>query len=285
MRHPFFTFVELTYPIFIAVGLVAIIFFIKLDKEQEATISVPFVGGSINLPTRSVLLIRVVLGITALCFLLLPAFKDYSRFFPTNYMMDIFFDDRGIEKSLEVYTEDELDALRIAKDWKKQKKAYLQNLTKDISTYIGIEDFFSKGPENVHSTGQTTFIVDKVEGWQKYYIREAVGALKHELEIPNNKPPKTFHSSFQLLMSADSYIEASLQDIYFRWTKILKPHFKQIATLTPDGGNTIYHHNLIAYIKIRFFPIANIGNTTYLVEGAEKDTFVPIGYAIYKPSK
>ncbi len=284
MRHPLITFIELIYPFLISVGLIGLMPFVKLDQRHNAILSVPLLRVNFTLPIHSLLIVRILLGIIALFSLMLPAFKDYSSFFPTHYDMVAFFDNEGIEKALEDYTQDELKTLNIAEDWRQQKAKYLRRLTADISKNIGIDDFFNQGEDNVHSSGHTNFVVEKVEGWQTYNIREAVGELEHRLELPMKEDQK-FYSGFELLNTPDNFIRASLSDIYFHWTKILKPHFKQIAKLNSTGNKILYHHNLIACIKIRFFPIATIGNTIYFVRHDQENTWIPIGYAMYKPSK
>lgn len=282
MRNQFLTFLALIYPFVIGIMLLTCIPFFKTDAENRLTLSV--LGFSFVLPVKSTLLVRLLLLLGALILFGFPAFRDYSNLYPSHYDMDVYFDDEGVEKTLQDFTDDEIKALQITKDWKGEKKLYLQKLTKDISSILGVPDFFSKGADCVHSTGTTTFDVDKIEGWQNYYIREATGQLTHILELPN-KERKQFHSRFELMSTRDNYIHATLSDIYFRWTKVLKPSFKQIASLSAAGDKTIYHHYLIAVIKIWFFPVCRIGNTVYLLKNGDGKTYVPIGYAVYRASK
>ena len=282
MRHQFITFINLSYPFAIGVILLLCLPFLKIDTENRVKFS--FFGlGNFSLPIKSKFLVRVLLSLVAFFFFTMPAFRDYSGLYPSHYDMDVYFDDEGIEKALQDFTDEEIKALQINGDWKRGKKLYLQKLTKDLSSLLGICDFFSRGSECIHSTGRTAFIVDKIEGWQNYYIREGVGQLTHTLELPNQEI-KQFHSKFELMKTGDNYIHATLLDIYVGFTKILKPRFKQIANISASQ-NEFYHHYLVAAIKIWFFPVCRVGNTIYLVKNEDDKTYVPIGWAAYRPSK
>lgn len=282
MRNQFLTFLDLIYPFAIGIMLLLCIPFFKSDAENRLTFSI--FCFSFNLPVKSKFLVRLLLSFVAFFFFAFPAFRDYSNLYPSHYDMDVYFDDEGLERTLQDFSDDEIKSLQINKDWKGGKKIYLKKLTNDISAILGIQDFFNRGSDSVHSTGNTTFIVAKIEGWQNYHIREAVGQLTHILELPNEER-KQFHSRFELINTRDNYIHATFSDIYYRYTKVLKPRFKQIAILSAAGDKIIYHHYLVAVIKIWFFPVCQIGNTVYLVKSGDGNTYVPIGYAVYRPSK
>lgn len=280
MSQQLLTFLELSYPFAAAFTIAALCFFIK-KGDQKATLSFPYFLGEFKLPMSSAVLTRIILLFVAATFLALPAFKDYSKFFPTFYGMNTYFDNAGIEKSLDEFTENEIEELNIAENWKQKKSDYLNSLSQEISEKLGIKNFFNNGTENIHSKGSTSFVVKKVKGWQTYHIQTASGQLTHTLEIPNT-PITQFTSKFELLNRSNNFIKADLVDIYINWTKILKPYFKQLASISNNEAETLYHHNLVACIKVRFFPVASIGNTIYLVKG-ENNSWIPIGYAVYSP--
>lgn len=285
MDSSLINFLNLIYPFIAAISLLLCLPFIKTTEENKITFS-PFGWINFDLRIKSKIVINLLIIICSFTLFAFPAFRDYSKFFPSRYDMEVFFDERGIEHTLkEDYSKDETKSLNLNDQWREERKEYLNNLSLDISNILGIDDFFNNGHEYVHSEGSTTFFVEKVEGWQKYHIKEAKGNLKHVLDLPKSKQTKTFHSKFELQSTSNNYITATISDIYLTYTKILKPHFKQIASLTPGGDEEIYHHSLIAMIKVRFFPISKIGNTIYLVKSKDGITWVPIGYAIYKPFK
>ena len=284
MNSSFINFLNLIYPFLAAIFLLLCLPFIKTTDENKITFS-PLGWISFDLHIKSKIVINLLIIILSLALLAFPAFRDYSKFFPSRYDMEVFFDEKGIESTLKDYAKDEIESLNLNDQWREERKEYLNNLTSDISIILGIDSFFIKGHEYIHSEGSTTFFVEKVEGWQKYHIKEAKGNLKHVLDLPKSKQTKTFHSKFELQSTRNNYITATISDIYLTYTKILKPHFKQIASLTPGGDEIIYHHSLIALIKVRFFPISKIGDTIYLVKSKDEITWVPIGYAIYKPFK
>lgn len=284
MNSSFINFLNLIYPFLFAIFLLLCLPFIKSTQDNKITLS-PFSLFSVDLHIKRKFVINLIIVICALALLAFPAFRDYSSFFPSRYDMEVFFDEKGIENTLKDYTNNEIKSLNLNDKWRDERKEYLNGLTSDISIILGIDNFFNNGTEYIHSEGSTTFIVEKIEGWQQYHIKEANGQLKHILDLPKSKEMKTFHSKFKLQSTSNNYIATTISDIYFSYTKILKPLFKQIASLTPGGDKTIYHHSLIALIKVRFFPICKIGNTIYLVKSKDEVTWVPIGYAIYKPFK
>ncbi len=280
MRQPFLTFLDLIYPFILGLIFLLATVFLKKSTNNGIRLSLLEIV-SLDLPFNSLYRARICFVIIAFCLFSVPAFRDYSGFFPSHYDMDVFFDDYGIERSFEIYTDEEVKSLKLHNNWKKEKAQYLSKLSKDVSLIMGVDDFFIKGEEFVHSAGQTTFFVDKIKGFQKYHISKSSGELIHVMELPGGSK-KQFHSRFDLMDTADKYFSVSLLDIYLKYSKILFPYYKQIGILDPVGKKIIYHHYLIALIKVRFFPIAEIGNTIYLVKSSDGEHWVPIGYAIYR---
>ena len=285
MNSSFFNFLNLIYPFFAAILLLLILPFIKTTHENKIT--VPLIGLiKIDLHIRSKVVVNLLIVTCSLVMLTFPAFRDYSKFFSSRYDMEVYYDDNGIESSLADYTKDEIESLNLNNQWRVEKKEYLRNLTSEVNKTFGMDNFFNNGNEYLHSEGSTTFVVEAIEGWQKYKIQEAECNLKHVLDLPKSKQTRTFYSKCELQNTSSNYITASMADIYLTHTKILKPYFKQIASMTEKGyDKTIYHHSLISLTKITFFPIIKIGNTIYLKKSKDEITWVPIGYAIIKPVK
>ncbi|MGB7290550.1 MAG: hypothetical protein WBD99_00050 [Thermodesulfobacteriota bacterium] len=280
MSNPFITFLELTLPFII--GIFALILMFFFSKEGQSNITFTFFNLNYQLPVKSVFAIRFTLLIIAFVLFSVPAFQDYTTFFPSHYEMEVFFDDDGIEKSLKEFSASEIESFNISKNWKYEKMQYFRKLNEDVFKTLGINNFFDLRGGYIYSIGETKVFIEKTKGWQRYYIREASGFLTHYLEKPNEQK-RQFNSRFILLSTPDNFIDVTLSDIYFRHTKILRPQFKQMASLTPTGEKILYHHSLITITKVRFFPIIKINNTVYFIRGKDAFHLIPIGYAVYRP--
>jgi hypothetical protein len=226
--------------------------------------------------------VRAIILTISFIFFTFPAFQDYTRFFPSDLYMEVFFDDAGINESLKDFSKKELDSLKIREDWKEGKKKYFKKINDHIYRLFGISDFFNVDGIYIYSSGETTFFVEKIKGWQKYFIKDAKGFLEHSLELPYKEKIK-LKSSFILLNTHDNYIYVSLNEIYLKYTKIIKPQFKQIIHFTVIDDKALYHHTLSAVTKLTLFPIINISHTIYLIGDDSSDKMIPIGYAIYRP--
>lgn len=260
---------------------------IFLQENWESKVSLPFLIFNFETTVSRAFTVGSCLTLLSLASLSYTAFRDYSKFFPSTYEMEVFFDDKGIEQSFQVFSPDEYENLKIDKDWKKKKMEYLSKLNKAAIEKLGISDFFNLSGKYVHSKGQSNFFVEKSKGvWQQYHIKEAYGDLTHFVEQPG-QPKKQIKSKFELLNSSDNYISLELADIYVKFVKIMKPQFKQYAVLgtSMSGDRTLYHHCIVTITKIRFFPIVNFGNTIYCIQSNDRSgvRLVPIGYAVYSP--
>ncbi len=275
-------FIELIAPVFL--GILLIIYQLFIHKSDPATIKLdlPIFGSIVKVENtvRNILLIRTLLILFSITLFSVPAFKDYSGFFPKHYKMEVFFDNTGTERALSNFTEKELSNLKIKENWRPYKMNYLRKLNKKVQGKFRVPFRFDDERGIVHSKGETIFEVKKIKGWQKYHIVNASGLLHHILEIPGEKKV-TFDSEFDLLETDSNRIDVSIADIYLRFTKVLSPEFKQIIRLSPS--EILYDHKLIAPVKVRFFPVIDVGKTVYLVEDKSTSEFIPIGYAIYTP--
>ena len=277
MQHPYLTFVWLVAPIILGLVFLALQFSLRSVRDKPTKCHFSLFGlVTIEREIQNVAFLRVLMALLALACFLLPAFRDYTRLFPTNYKVEVFFDDEGVERTLAQFSPRELKKLGIASNWRPVKMKYLRTIDKKIEELTGIPFPFDGPRGAVHSVGEAYFKVRKIKGWQKYEIERAGGNLNHSFELPG-KEPQHFFSRFELLPTDANQIEVSLADIYFRYTKILVPEFKQIVSLSPTED--FYLQKLVAVMKIRFFPVIDIGRTIYIakVEGTQ----IPIGYALY----
>jgi len=266
VNNPLLTFINLAYPFLL--GTIALIFQIFIrrsqpDPSKPHSIKIRDLLGliEVEIPVRGLWIIRAVLVVVALGFFSLPAFRD--------------------DNALKQFTTNELGDLSIAEDWRTQRNEYISSLNKVLE---GIKNpfRFASTPGTVRSKGENYFEVRKVEswGWQRYRIVAGKGSVTHLYEVPQQLP-KTIRSDFELRETDSNNIEMSLADIYFKWTKVIKPEYKQEFVLSPD--NTLYSHDLTALTRVRFFPYLDISKTVYLIRSKIPGKYVPIGYAIYYP--
>jgi len=275
------TFIELIYPIILGLILIAIQFFFHSQPNQPAKFTLS-IFGVINFERdiKNILLIRLLLAFGAISVLCIPSFRDYTVFFPTYYKMEVFFDNNGIKDALSGFSKKEIEELNIKNNWLNSKDDYLRYLNNELQTKFKIPFQFDLQKGDVYSIGETFFKVTKIKGWQKYKVDEAKGNLKHIIEKPKEKE-LSFESEFILLDTGTNYIDVSIIDIYFGYTKILKPEFKQIIKSSPT--KSIYHHKVVAATKIRFFPVVDIGKTIYFIKEGSLNKLVPVAYAVYSP--
>ncbi len=284
MPAPLLSFVELVMPVVLSLVLIATVFFIRLPGPSKIVANLLGLF-RLEVPVKRAFVVRLILLLSALVLLCVPAFRDYSEFFPADYDIEVFFDDEGINKTLIDYTRKELASIHIAPDWVQRKQDHLRKLNQIVARKVGISEFFQLSGDYVHSKGQNRFVVEKVKGvWQEYRIKEGHGELRHFVEDP--KRHRQFRSKFELLSTSDNYIHVSLTDLYLRYTKILRPQFKQftVVSTSPAGEDVLlfYPQSIVAITKVRFFPVPSIGNTVYCIqaEGLDSLKLVPIGYAV-----
>lgn len=260
----------------LAVVIVSNVYAGELGR-QAGTFSVPISLFSLELGFLTPVLLRVTLTGAGIVSLLSPLFFDYSKLFPTQLRMTVHYDDEGIERILNTYSSSEKARLKIRDDWVSAKADYMDQLDQAIgNTMDGYTPFFSRH-ESMYSAGETSFVVEKVDGsWQRYRIVESHGRLEHTLELPEREPC-TLISEFVLRRAGYDFIELTLADILFRFTVILKPQYKQILRVT--SAREVYSRYVIALNKVRIFPLLTIGDTVYLAETDEGR--IPVGYTVY----
>ena len=146
--------------------------------------------------------------------------------------------------------------------------------------FPGSEFRFSGRAGVLHSFGETYFEVQRVKGsWQTYRIEQAYGYLDHHFQVPEGRE-QVIQTDFRLLETGASYIQVALADIYLRYTKLMRPEFKQEVRLS--ATEVLYSGSVIGATKVRFFPIPIIGNTLYLVRRESDGALFPIAYAKYR---
>ena len=263
-------------------GVTALVFMLFVGPlGGSGMVEIPILGlYTLKLPLTDPMLLRFILGITAFLFLMVPAFRDYSALFPSEFKLSIYFDNDGLRAALGGFSSKEIKAIGIKANWEEDKTRYLLDLNEFIKCKLGSRFQFVPDAEKVHSSGHTSFEVKPVKGWQRYRIVRAEGALKHRFEIPRQSAV-TLTSAFDLLDTPSNHIQATLGIIYVRFSIILSPVFRQTIRLSASEEE-IYHHNVICLTKSRFFPIPHVGRTIYLVRNSAGEVF-PMGYAVNTP--
>lgn len=221
----------------------------------------------------------VMAAATAIC-LMIPAFRDYSGFFPEHMNVAAYFDDIGIEQSLTAFEARELEPLRMASDWRQRKEHYFAHLNEELSKN-GIDFKIDTRPGAMLSSGVTTVKTKKLQ-WgplQSYVILEMYGTLNHSTTGPDDVPRKV-SSDFRLLQSPGRTVRAALYDIYFGWHIVIMPLAQQTFRVSPT--REVGFDRIIGITKIRFFPTVDPGRTIYFSVASDGMTF-PIGYADYYP--
>jgi hypothetical protein len=279
---PVLTFIDLTYPFLLGGLVIALQFFIKAAESDLTKVQFSLFGiVTFESALRKLWLVRITLGLLAVCLFGISAIRNYAQFFPTHMQMEVFFDDEGIQKALAQFDEDELKSLNITSNWQSEKANYIASLN------AVLEDMkhpfrFDARKNAVRTKGENNIKVEKVEswGWQQYHIVSGKGAVTHTYEIPGQSA-YTISSTFELLESDANDLDLSFADIYWRWKKLIKPEYKQIFSRSPS--DVFYSHNLISLTKVRFFPYVDTGKSVYLARQIGSNKLIPIGYAIYYP--
>jgi hypothetical protein len=251
-----------------------------LPKRLFANISIPQITlfGAITIEKGlSIPAYRIIFIVAALLFLLVPAFRDYSTFFPDRFKMNIYFDDEGIKTVLQSLTADEVATLRIAPDWPTQKAAYFRDINSQL-TGAGVHFQFSPTGKGTTTIGETTFKVVKLDwGIQEYEVIESHGTLQHSTLKSDNSIDEMV-SDIDLLDTSGRMINASFKDTFFDWGKLIEPEYKQVFRTDPN--HQVVKDTLIAATRVWMFPYIDIGRTIYMQTEASGDR-VPIGYAVY----
>jgi len=86
-----------------------------------------------------------------------------------------------------------------------------------------------------------------------------------------------------LRASPANTIDLGLLDIYLMRPLIITPAFDQRVALNATEV-PFRDHTLVTATRLRFLPMIEIGTTVYFYEQAD-GTRLPVGYAIYTPTK
>lgn len=256
----------------------------KSDKRPKEIVLNIF--GFVHFPVSitNVYVIKVLLMIFAFLFLSYYLFMDFSSFFPERLEMQVYFSPQKLKENLSLYSEAELKERNIIyNNFEKYQDEYYRNLDDRLKKLVNdtmLEGFFTRNKTDIHSEGETTFIVEKIKGIHNYYIKESNGQLNHILAEARTEKFE-FRSLFEKHKSDNDFINPSLWDIILRHEIIIMPSFKESIVEIYSSSNTKYDHRLYGLTKIYTFPYPKFSNTIYLYEKPNIG-LIPIGYAVYK---
>lgn len=280
MKNPYTALVSLNYPLILA----AVAAILALTATPEGAIKIRFDVLKPFILEREIgneVVLKVVLWIVALTVLWIPAFRDYSVFFPTFLRMRVFFDTEGIEHALKMYSSQEREMLNVERNWHAEQLAFMARLNELVEQHgVSTPNVFNTQTSGV---GETTFRVRKTRGLQNYYIYESNGEVR--FTIPKSDGTTiTLYERTELLPTEDSYLDGSIYDVYVKHTKIMRPRFNQYVQVHPFQRLRV--DELVAVTKIRFWPIIDVGRTLYMLRKpsgtAGGVSLAPIGYAVYE---
>ncbi|MHC4445943.1 MAG: hypothetical protein ACYTA5_25390 [Planctomycetota bacterium] len=279
MKTQFLTFAQLIYPFVLSALLLMFVPFFKI--KGEVNIPIKMFGIDFKIPVYNTIILRFVWFIVALFLLCIPAFRDYAKYFPTHYEMEIFFDNEGIVRSTRQFKLSELEVFNIPRDWYVKKAQYFEHLGREIRRNENIKGFFNQSVSSVYGDGEIKILTEKLVGWQKYHIKEGAATMALYAEAPGGEK-KHFLSKYNLQKTGSNYIDFGFTDIYYRFSVQFAPEFSR-ADKASAGGKELEYNTLIAATKIRFFPIVKISDSVIFVRTRDRKSFIPIGYAIYRP--
>ena len=277
--------IKLYTPFIMSILIIWFVFLIKKSDKSPKEIVLNLFG-FVHFPVSITnnYIIKVFLMIFAFLCLSYYLFMDFSSFFPQRLEMQVYYSPQKLKENLSIYSEDELTARHIIyNNFEKYQDEYYRNLDerlKQIVVDTTLLGFFTRNKIDIHSEGETTFIVEKIKGIHNYYIKESNGQLNHILaEARSDK--FEFRSLFEKDKSDYDFINPSLWDITLRHEIIIMPSFKESIVEIYSSSNTKFDHRLYGLTKIYTFPYPKFSNTIYLYEKPNVG-LIPIGYAVYK---
>jgi len=271
------TLIELYGPFLVALVVLFVAARLKKGHRGVVPIKLPVVG--VEIPVRKRVAYRAGLLFVAASCIYYYLVIDFAKFFPSEFKMEVFYDEPGIRKRLAQFSPEELIELSYTESNFGQRAIYYRDLDTKLRTILKYPEFFSLHEGIVHSNGSTSFHVEKTAGFYNYRIGEAKGELLHVLERPNAQAI-SFRTFFERIPSADDYIRPRWSEILLKHSVILRPRFKQILAEQYRSDGVVFDHTLIGVTKVELFPLPRFDSTLYFIEVPGKG-LVPVGYAEY----
>jgi len=240
--------------------------------------------GFIKLPirVRRQVLVYLFCALSVIFLLIKALTRDYSSFFPTKLHMNVYYDYDGIKGTItELHVSE--GELGIVRDWQHLRSIYYSTLDKELAAaQPDVPNFFDVGDDAVRSTGDTTFVVRKVSGWQRYYIEAAEGELAHSMDWPDRPPIKVL-TAFRKLDSNADHLKPSFTELVVDRSFIMRPRFRQYLSAQKLAEGKPFKVLVHGVTRVSLFPSPDFSNTLYLAD-VPKVGLIPIAYAVYSPT-
>jgi hypothetical protein len=223
---------------------------------------------------------RTVFVATGIICLIYPSIRDYSKFFPARFSIEVFFDDEGLSRALNRFSAEDQKTLKIDSDWKTKRASYFSRLNSDLLN-AKINFQFLTARAMTIGKGEGTIRAVKI-GWvsQNYKITEATGTLLFETPSAGTIDVRSLKTGYDLIETDAAYVTQSGFTVFYPHSFVVHPEFRQYINLSPT--NKTFHHILMAATSISV-PLFELQQTVYLTAGEEGEGNIPIGYAILSP--
>lgn len=277
-------------PLLISVFLLLIVLVspkvIANDSPVSLDAQVLVMGITIPLPVwlEKVWILRAALLSASVISLLKALAVDFSKYFPSTLHMDVYFDEKGIERNLDTITSEERSEVALAPDWKQHVSSYDESVVSSLASLWrhrrlkDMPDITEFSRDLIHARGSTTFVVNRV-GFLCYRIAESSGRLNYDWDIPK-KSRRTFCGLFELRETASNHLRPKFGQLLSTRSITLMPEFKQIFAIETGAPQAPFDHTVIGLTKVFLFPFPHFTNTIYLWKLPDGKT-VPIAYAVY----
>jgi hypothetical protein len=205
---------------------------------------------------------------------------DFTTFFPQHLRMAVFYDQTGIGNALTLFSKNQLDDVGYVIGNEKFSSRYYELVDQKRFRIAGLPSFFSAEKGIVHSEGETSFIVEKISGFQSYHIKEAKGTITH-LYFAEEQRSQRFSSFFERVPSRFDYIRPRLRDIFLDRSIAISPMFTQkVADYKSLEGDN-FQSLLIGLTRLDLLPVPHFSDTLYFYVDPSLGA-IPIAYAIYQ---
>lgn len=265
-----------------AIGLLLLVLAASFAPSDTVELLLPVGPVRLVVDSSTGLFGRFIVGALGLIALASPAFRDYSALFPRRLVLHLFFDAAGLTDALSSFSLRDLERVGArASDWSSGHTAFIDRFNRliaehDLPSHIRISSATT-------GSGAVSLRFRHGAGWQRYLIEEATGEVGIDFEQRGQQ--NTLRVQFELVPSPHNLVRATLGDIYLRWTKVIRPSFRQYVQVAPLERFEVAH--VVAMTKIRVFPVIGISPTVYFVgtdSEARTSELFPVGYAQYDPA-
>jgi hypothetical protein len=143
------------------------------DKALNIDAQVSVLAINIPLPVwlGKIWLVRALLLFAAVASLVRGLTVDFSKYFPAKLNMDVYFDERGIERSLRTFSTNDCSEVSLAANWREHIQLY------DEAVKSSLRDLWRQRPQRevpniddfsrelIHARGSTNFLVTRLQSF------------------------------------------------------------------------------------------------------------------------